>query len=70
MTLANEPALPELAADQDSKRGSGKARGAFIVLEGLDRSGKSTQVGLLEGRLGGEGFGGVVRMGFPGGFVF
>lgn len=30
-------------------------RGAFIVLEGLDRSGKSTQVGLLEKRLKAEG---------------
>ncbi|CAN8096199.1 unnamed protein product [Discula destructiva] len=31
------------------------ARGAFIVLEGLDRSGKSTQVALLEKRLVAEG---------------
>ncbi|KAJ4388902.1 Thymidylate kinase [Gnomoniopsis smithogilvyi] len=30
-------------------------RGAFIVLEGLDRSGKSTQVGLLEKKLKAEG---------------
>lgn len=28
-----------------------KTRGAFIVVEGLDRSGKSTQVSLLEERL-------------------
>jgi dTMP kinase len=27
------------------------ARGAFIVLEGMDRSGKTTQVKLLESRL-------------------
>lgn len=42
-------------------------RGAFIVLEGLDRSGKSTQVGLLEKRLKAEGR--EVRvMRFPGRF--
>lgn len=27
------------------------ARGAFVVLEGLDRSGKTTQVKLLQSRL-------------------
>lgn len=44
-------------------------RGAFIVLEGLDRSGKSTQVGLLEKRLRVEGR--EVRvMRFPGRFLF
>lgn len=44
-------------------------RGAFIVLEGLDRSGKSTQVGLLEKRLKAEGR--EVRvMRFPGRFLF
>ena len=32
-----------------------KMRGAFIVIEGLDRSGKSTQVALLEERLKSEG---------------
>ena len=32
-----------------------KTRGAFIVIEGLDRSGKSTQVSLLEKRLKAEG---------------
>lgn len=32
-----------------------KTRGAFIVVEGLDRSGKSTQVTLLEERLKTEG---------------
>lgn len=42
-------------------------RGAFIVLEGLDRSGKSTQVGLLEKRL--KAAGREVRvMRFPGRF--
>lgn len=42
-------------------------RGAFIVLEGLDRSGKSTQVGLLEKRLRAEGRD-VRVMRFPGRF--
>lgn len=32
-----------------------KPRGAFIVIEGLDRSGKSTQVALLEQRFKAEG---------------
>lgn len=44
-----------------------KKRGAFIVLEGLDRSGKTTQVKLLQARLveaGDE----VCVMRFPGGF--
>lgn len=45
------------------------ARGAFIVLEGLDRSGKSTQVGLLEKRLKAEGRN-VRVMRFPGTFAF
>lgn len=30
-----------------SSSGNGVARGAFIVIEGLDRAGKSTQVSLL-----------------------
>jgi dTMP kinase len=34
---------------------SGSSRGAFIVLEGLDRSGKTTQVKLLEQRFVEEG---------------
>lgn len=42
-------------------------RGAFVVLEGLDRSGKSTQVALLEKKLRAEGR--EVRvMRFPGRF--
>ncbi|KUI62419.1 Thymidylate kinase [Cytospora mali] len=36
-------------------QGPGNGRGAFIVLEGLDRSGKTTQVKLLESRLAEEG---------------
>lgn len=42
-----------------------KTRGAFIVVEGLDRSGKSTQVALLEERLKAAGL--AVRLvKFPG----
>lgn len=37
--------MASVAVDQDVPRG------AFIVLEGLDRSGKTTQVKLLEQRL-------------------
>lgn len=43
-------------------------RGAFIVLEGLDRSGKSTQVALLEKRLLAQGKK-VKVMRFPGRFL-
>lgn len=42
-------------------------RGAFIVLEGLDRSGKTTQAKLLEQRLVEERRP-VQRIGFPGEF--
>ena len=35
---------------------SGMKRGAFIVLEGVDRCGKSTQVGKLVERLQAQGF--------------
>ena len=42
-----------------------KKRGAFIVLEGLDRSGKSTQAALLADRLKQEGVD-VKLMKFPG----
>lgn len=45
-----------------------KKRGAFIVLEGLDRSGKTTQVKLLEQRFVEEGRP-VKVMRFPGGFL-
>lgn len=44
----------------------GAKRGAFIVLEGLDRSGKTTQVKLLEQRFVEEGRP-VKMMRFPGG---
>ena len=39
-----------------SGSGSGVKRGAFIVLEGVDRCGKSTQVGKLVERLQAQGF--------------
>ncbi|RFU71960.1 thymidylate kinase [Trichoderma arundinaceum] len=39
----------------DEGTGENKKRGAFIVLEGLDRSGKTTQVKLLEQRFVEEG---------------
>ena len=42
-----------------------KKRGAFIVFEGLDRSGKSTQVALLADRLK-QGGADVKLMKFPG----
>lgn len=46
----------------------GKGRGAFIVLEGLDRSGKTTQVKLLQSRLVEAGRD-VRLMRFPGKFL-
>lgn len=39
----------------EDSSGATKKRGAFIVLEGLDRSGKTTQVKLLEQRFVEEG---------------
>ena len=45
-----------------------EARGAFIVLEGLDRSGKTTQVKLLEQNFTEQGKP-VKVMRFPGGLV-
>jgi dTMP kinase len=47
MTSINEPAT---AAISSTGRAANEPRGAFIVLEGLDRSGKTTQVKLLEQR--------------------
>ncbi len=44
-------------------------RGAFIVLEGLDRSGKTTQVKLLEQKFAEQGRP-VKLMRFPGEFWF
>lgn len=57
-------------ASSSQKGDSGSAakkRGAFIVLEGLDRSGKTTQVKLLEQRFVEEGRPAKV-MRFPGEF--
>lgn len=52
--------------DESAAPAVGKiARGAFIVLEGLDRSGKTTQVKLLEQRFVEEGRP-VKMMRFPG----
>jgi dTMP kinase len=48
---------------------TGTKRGAFIVLEGLDRSGKTTQVKLLEQRFVEEGRK-VKMMRFPGKFAW
>lgn len=58
------------AAAEGTHAGTGAemARGAFIVLEGLDRSGKTTQVKLLEQRFVEEGMA-VKTMRFPGEFV-
>lgn len=50
-------AVAGTASSSHGEDGSGatKRRGAFIVLEGLDRSGKTTQVKLLEQRFVEEG---------------
>ncbi|KAG8163601.1 hypothetical protein KVR01_006898 [Diaporthe batatas] len=62
MSAANDPApgaagpaAAAAAAASNSSPGAPAVRGAFIVLEGLDRSGKTTQVKLLETRLAGAG---------------
>ncbi|KKA27746.1 hypothetical protein TD95_001279 [Thielaviopsis punctulata] len=48
---AEDAAQPETAPPQgDAPESQAKKRGALIVLEGLDRSGKSTQVKLLQQR--------------------
>lgn len=43
------------AAVADNTGSGAQMRGAFVVLEGLDRSGKTTQVKLLEQRFVEEG---------------
>jgi dTMP kinase len=45
-----------------------KGRGAFIVVEGLDRSGKTTQTKRIEDALVGEGYKVKLRR-FPGNFT-
>lgn len=50
-TLPPPPHPPSLILKMPER----KPRGAFIVIEGLDRSGKSTQVALLEQRFKAEG---------------
>ena len=64
MSSINDLATAAMATTQDE---SGQ-RGAFIVLEGLDRSGKTTQVKLLEQRFVEEGKK-VKVMRFPGMFI-
>lgn len=51
MASINDLATAAMASDTPSN----VKRGAFIVLEGLDRSGKTTQVKLLEQRFVEEG---------------
>lgn len=46
---APQTSLPDAAGSEDHG-GPPAARGALVVLEGLDRSGKTTQVKLLEQR--------------------
>ena len=61
MTSINDLATAAIA----NATGSKSPRGSFIVLEGLDRSGKTTQVKLLEQRFVEEGRP-VKMMRFPG----
>jgi hypothetical protein len=51
---AADPALPTWALNPTTMS-SVRSRGAFIVIEGLDRSGKTTQVATLQTRLETEG---------------
>lgn len=66
MSTTNDRA-PAQGGEQQG--GAGVARGAFVVLEGLDRSGKTTQVKLLQSRLVEAGKR-VQLMRFPGEFVW
>lgn len=63
MSTINDLATAAIAASENASADS--KRGAFIVLEGLDRSGKTTQVKLLEERFAKEGRR-VHVMSFPG----
>lgn len=52
MSTIGDAAAPLTAGSQGEEQvGPAVARGAFVVLEGLDRSGKTTQVKLLQSRL-------------------
>ncbi|KAH7136408.1 thymidylate kinase-domain-containing protein [Dactylonectria macrodidyma] len=53
--LATAAIASSSAADKAASEGGATTRGAFVVLEGLDRSGKTTQVKLLEQRFVEEG---------------
>lgn len=64
MSSTTDLATAAIASNAQDDSGN---RGAFIVLEGLDRSGKTTQVKLLEQRFVEEGKK-VKVMRFPGTF--
>ncbi|PNY20554.1 Thymidylate kinase [Tolypocladium capitatum] len=55
MASINDLATAAIASSTATAGSSADQRGAFIVLEGLDRSGKTTQVKLLEQRFVEEG---------------
>lgn len=48
ISTVGDATVPSTAGAQE---GPAVARGSFVVLEGLDRSGKTTQVKLLQSRL-------------------
>jgi dTMP kinase len=50
IATSNVPVVGSDTSPQHPSSSSGVVRGALIVLEGLDRSGKTTQVKLLEQR--------------------
>lgn len=53
---SSSPTTAAAAAPSTSNGRNGSKRGAFIVLEGVDRCGKSTQVVKLVERLQAQGF--------------
>lgn len=67
MSTINDLATAAITASENSTTAPDGKRGAFVVLEGLDRSGKTTQVKLLEERFAKEGRR-VKIMRFPGMF--
>lgn len=66
ISAVGEAAVPSAPEAQDA--GPMVARGAFVVLEGMDRSGKTTQVKLLQSRFIEAGRR-VQLMRFPGEFL-